>query len=163
MTVTEPDNYTIVFGREENDDSGLPSYTEAGTYTIYFKVTADNYEPLTGSYEFEIEEKGVQTPAAVSLTYNGEEQTGVPEGEGYVVTGNTGTDAGNYTAVATPLKNYRWYSGTGSKNIPWSIARKGISEPDAVSGLVYDGTEKTGVSDGTGYTVTDNSGTDAGN
>ena len=68
---------------------------------------------------------GVDIPVAkTGLKYNSTEQTGVEEGEGYTLTGNKATDAGNYTATATLKSGYVWDGGSKDpKEIPWSIAK----------------------------------------
>ena len=68
-------------------------------------------------------------PSAVSgLTYNGQTQTGVLAGTGYTVTGNTGVNAGSYTATVTPTSNYQWTDGTtNARNVQWSIAQYGLT------------------------------------
>ncbi len=66
--------------------------------------------------------------AATDLVYNGSEQTGVAEGEGYTLSGNTATKAGTYKATATLKDNYVWADGTSEpKVIEWSIA---AAEPE---------------------------------
>ena len=85
--------------------------------------------------------------AKTNLTYNGSEQTGVPSGAGYTISGNTATDAGDYTATATLDSGYVWSDGTAEpKTIAWSIAKKVPTASDFVmskpASLVYDGTEK---------------------
>ena len=71
---------------------------------------------------------GVDIPVAkTGLKYNCSEQTGVEEGEGYTLTGNTATDADDYTATATLKDGYIWSDGTkGAKEITWSIAKSKI-------------------------------------
>ena len=63
--------------------------------------------------------------AKTGLKYNGQTQTGVSAGEGCAVTGNTGTDAGSYTATVTLADGYVWSDGNSSKTRPvtWSIAK----------------------------------------
>ncbi len=61
--------------------------------------------------------------AATGLIYNANTQTGVPAGTGYTITGNTGKDAGDYTAIARLEDGYTWTDGsTDGKTIEWSIA-----------------------------------------
>lgn len=68
----------------------------------------------------------IEAPEAITgLRENGEEQVGVPAGEGYTVTGNTATSAGRYTATVTLKDNYYWTNGKHVQlEIPWSIGRK---------------------------------------
>ncbi len=67
--------------------------------------------------------------AATGLVYDGTEQTGVPAGAHYTLSGTTAeTNPGSYTATATPDDGYKW-SGDDSanssapRNIPWSIGK----------------------------------------
>ena len=72
----------------------------------------------------------VEAPAAAEgLAYDGSEQNGVEAGEGYSLTGDfKATDAGEYTATATPADGYEWADGTaGPKTIAWSIARRPVT------------------------------------
>ena len=61
---------------------------------------------------------------------NGTSQTGI-KGSNVSWTGSTtGTNAGEYTASATPLSNFAWSDGTfAAKSITWSIARRGQTAP----------------------------------
>ncbi|MBO4819832.1 MAG: hypothetical protein J5528_06825 [Firmicutes bacterium] len=158
----------------------VPGGTPAGTYTL--KVAGDAEGKgiyLSNNYGTTLEDEAVVTfdivieapevpqatipTAAENLTYTGENQTGVPAGEGYTITGNTATNAGDYTAVATLEEGYVWEDGsTDPKEIPWSIAKAVIDSPAAATGLEYTGEEQTGVEAGEGYTVTGNTATDAG-
>lgn len=108
--------------------------------------------------------KATTIPAAQSLTYNGNEQTGVPEGEGYTLSGNIGTNVGNYSATAKLMDGYCWADGSldKEKTISWSIAMQDIPVPQAEANLTYNGKEQVGVSAGTGYTISDNAKTNAG-
>ena len=73
-------------------------------------------------------------PTAVSgLIYDGTEKTGVLPGEGYVLFGNTATNAGEYVATAV-LKDsgYVWPGGyRGEIQIPWIIAD--VLDPDPIA------------------------------
>ena len=65
-------------------------------------------------------------PSAVAgLVYTGEEQTGVPKGLPYEVTGKTAaTHAGSYTATVRLRPGYVWDDGTkADKTVVWTIAR----------------------------------------
>ena len=70
----------------------------------------------------------VNVPVAVEPppVYDGTAQVGVPEGIGYFITDNVATNAGNYTAHATPRPGFAWTAPDGSTDsvdIPWSIAK----------------------------------------
>ncbi len=100
-----------------------------------------------------------------ALTYTGEQQTqniSVPEGVTYTVNGNTATDAGNYIMTVTFTGNY-----AGEVEVKWTIDPKPITKDDITLGeeLSYNGKEQTQefvLPEGYTYTVTGNTGTDAG-
>ena len=93
-----------------------------------------------------------------NLIYNGSEQIGVSEGEGYTLTGTTkATDAGNYVATATLKPGYRWDTTStaiqfANHNINWSIAKANKDAPIGIQGVK---TSNVGVNDGkiTGVTT----------
>ncbi len=86
-----------------------------------------------------------------NLIYDGSEQIGVSEGEGYTLTGTTkATDAGNYVATATLKPGYRWDTTStaiqfANHNSNWSIAKANKDAPVGVKGW---NTSNVGVSDG---------------
>ncbi|WP_026526370.1 endo-1,4-beta-xylanase [Butyrivibrio sp. VCD2006] len=68
--------------------------------------------------------KTVAAPTGLTLKYNGQEQVGVAEAEGFTLTGNKATDAGTYTAVAKLNSGYTWTDGSAAdKNIEWKIEK----------------------------------------
>ena len=90
----------------------------------------------------------IAVPTAVAgLVYDGFEQTGVEAGEGYVLSGNTAVDAGNYTSIATLKPGYVWSDGTlTQKSVDWLIAKathdmSGVTFEGAT--FVYDGKPKS--------------------
>ena len=93
-----------------------------------------------------------------NLIYDGSEQIGVSEGEGYTLTGTTkATDAGNYIATATLKPGYRWDTTStaiqfANHNINWSIAKADKDAPIGIQGVK---TSNVGVNDGkiTGVTT----------
>ena len=148
--------------------AGTYTAKDAGTYNAKV-LLADGYEWSDGTTDaltltWSIAKKAVAKPsAAKDLVYNGKSQTGVAVGEGYTVTGNAQTDAGDYTAVAALNKNYAWADGTtDSVKVAWSIAKKAVAKPSAAANLVYTGKVQIGVTAGKGYTVTGNTQTNAG-
>lgn len=86
-----------------------------------------------------------------NLIYNGKEQVGVEEGEGYTLTGTTkATDAGNYVAIAKLNPGYRWDTSNyadsiADYNVNWTIAQADKDAPVGVKGF---NTSNVGVSDG---------------
>ena len=90
VTVTDPaEGYTVKYGTAEGtyNLSASPTLTEAGTMTVYYQVTADNYETFTGS-------------ATLTLVNHSHEMT---------YTAGTGENANTITAVCSgadcPLPN----------------------------------------------------------
>ena len=70
------------------------TYTNAGTYTIYYQVTAANYTTKTGSYKLIINQAQTATPGSCnSLTYNGSAQTLATGGSYVSYTDNSQTNA----------------------------------------------------------------------
>ena len=62
ITVTAPDDATVKYRTSDGgayDLTSNPTYTDAGTYTVYYQVTKTNYVPVTGSAEVEISPKSV--------------------------------------------------------------------------------------------------------
>ena len=51
ITVTAPDGATVTYGTTEGtyDLTDAPTYTDAGTYTVYYQVTKPNYTTVNGS------------------------------------------------------------------------------------------------------------------
>ena len=67
VNVTEPaEGATVLYGTEEGvytlDES--PAYSDIGTYTVYYQVSAEGYEPLEGSATVAIREDGDDPAAA---------------------------------------------------------------------------------------------------
>lgn len=113
----EPDNYT---------GTDAPELIDAGTYTVYYRITATNYKPYTGSAIVTIKQKEIQVVTAdQETTYleeapkftvdsvNGmvgeetlENQNAVLS---FVTAYTKGDDAGEYAvqAVVDGLKNYK--------------------------------------------------------
>ena len=120
---------------------GMPAATDAGTYTALAVLDGNHIwndglaTPKTIMWT--MGKAKVTAPVAnTGLTYTGSEQAGVPTGDGYVLSGAaTATDAGSYTAIATPDGNHTWSDGTAdAKAIAWSIT-KGVPSYEVPAGL----------------------------
>ena len=169
VTVTTPaSGYTIYYS--ENESSGYTqtniSKTDAGTYTIYFRIEADNYETATGSATIQINRKEIAIPKAnTGLVYDETSKVGLSEGTGYTRSGDyQEINAGTYTAIAVLDKNYIWEDdSTENKEIKWTIERASIDIPTANEGLVYTGQSQVGVDPhpNSYYTIEGNTGINA--
>jgi hypothetical protein len=132
---TTSETYTTYSGTVSATTSGVVfnlssvTITNNGTTTVYYKVTASNYEDKTGSATITISLQIKTVPQPSSLTYNGKQQTGVASADdgSYTASGNTGIDAGSYTATLTLAANYQWDDGTTTnKTVNWSISKRTI-------------------------------------
>ena len=154
--VAEGEGYTL----EGNKATEAGFYTATATLKPGYKWSDGTEEVKTIEWSIGI----VQIPVAVEgLKYTGSEQTGVLEGEGYTIEGNKATEVGTYTATATLKDNFVWSDGTKDvKKITWEISSYSIPIPTAVTGLMYTGSEITGVLEGEGYTLEGNKATNVG-
>jgi len=115
---------------EENWSTDVPKETNAGTYTVYYKIDADStHIGSVGSTKVEviINKQEIEIPSAnANLIYTGEELTGVNAEIGYTLEGNTATNVGNYTATATPDDNHQWKNSetpNAPVTIKWTIGK----------------------------------------
>ena len=110
-----------------------------------------------------------------------QDSTAIPEYDGTVktatfinydstkmtVSGNTGTNAGSYTATFTPKEGYCWSDTTTTgKTVSWTISKKSLTVPSQSGTLTYNGSQKTASWDSNFnsnlMSVTGNTGTNAG-
>ena len=107
----------------------IAANTPADTYT-YVIVATDNNSKVTkeATYTIKIERAKTANAGASDKTYNGANQTGVT-GTNVTLSGTTSaTDAGTYTANATPDSNHAWSDGTtNAKTITWKINPKSVA------------------------------------
>ena len=71
VRVTDPaSGYTVKYGTTEGtyDLDASPTQTEAGTLTVYYQVTAENYTTYTGSATVTVRSKSSQTITASNVT-----------------------------------------------------------------------------------------------
>lgn len=103
-----PDDMRITYSLKEEGEyaEDIPVGVNAGVYTVYYKITAENYEDDGGSYKATISKANNEITFAGygEFTYTGEEQTfpldkfSATFGEVRLAEGeNKGTDAGRYT------------------------------------------------------------------
>lgn len=143
VTVTEPTSgATVMYGTEEGtyDLTECPTITNVADSpkTIYYKITADGYKGITGNATVIIGKANgtvSKAPEAQTLTYNGQAQELVTDGEAtggtlyYAVTteNEAPTDENLYTTSipsATEAGTYYvWYKVKGDNNHNDSTAK----------------------------------------
>ena len=135
INVTAPKYAIVTYGTTEGtyDLEAAPAYTNAGTYTVYYKVTMDNYTPVTGSETVTI------TPAAATVSFEA------------ATIEKTFGDAEFTNAI----------TNTGDGTVSYSTSSEAIAKVDATSGLVTivgagTATITATVSGGTNYTYASN-------
>ncbi len=99
-------------------------YLVVGEYDI-------TIDPNKNKVDFSIvsgETIDVPVPSETQFVYDGEAKVLLTDGEGYTVSNNKYFDAGEYTAVVTLKKGYKWSDGTTAPiNIAWTIKRQDIT------------------------------------
>ena len=189
-TITYTVDYgNVLLGDEVALNDGALSYSE-GSYAGVHPITLGNLaltdDAVNANYELVLSETpvlytiapksiaGAEITLGTALTYNGNAQTQTVSSVAlddfdltYTVTGNIGTNAGEYILTVSGTGNF-----TGSETKAWSIGKKSISGAVITLGnaLIYNGDEQTQevvsvvVDDlSATYTVTENTGTDTGN
>lgn len=108
---------TFTYSTEQNGNYGsLPSFTKAGTYTVYYKASAPNHNDATGSFTVTVNKAIVTEPTITSKPYTGSVQTAdVPASDLYTVEENNGgigvLENGKGYNVVLKLEdpeNYKW-------------------------------------------------------
>ena len=139
---------TFTYATSEDGVYGTaPEYTDAGTYTVYYKAVAANHNEVTGSFTVTISKAVVDLPEIESKPYIGEIQTAtIAESTIYSVTKNEGgINAGDYevTIVLADTANYAWAGSDedndGSVTLTFTVtkvANAWTTEP-AIDGWTY--------------------------
>ena len=125
-TLEKDKDYTVEYKNNINVGTATVTITGKGSY-----------EGVTATTTFKINEKRITIPAGKTLTYNGEEQTGVDSKDEYKFSGTIkATNAGTYSATATltDTANTKWSDETTeAKTISWKINAKKLSGNVTVS------------------------------
>ena len=141
----------------ETYSTAIPTGTDAGSYTVYYKVVgdADHNDVAPASFDVSIAKAQltIATLAETSLTYSGAEQTvsvnSVKAGDlvvpaaDYEVSGDKATEVGNYTATIAAKADSKNY--TGQATAQWSIVAADANTFTvtlSAETFVYDGTAK---------------------
>ena len=121
--VTLPEGATITYTYGEQTSNTIPSFTDVGTYTVSYTISAgNNYNDATGSYTFKIKEG--------TLEATGTDYTGVYDGQAHTITVTapdgaavtySETENGAYSATAPTLTN------VGSKTVYWKVEKAGYT------------------------------------
>ena len=134
----------------------ISSTTAAGTYTITPSgLSSSNYNITYKTGTLTIDRAKTAIASAANKTYTGSEQTGVT-GSGVTWTGTTkATDAGTYTATATPDGNHAWSDGTtGAKSVSWTMSPKTLTVPASPAAKTYNGaSQASGISAPAGSSI----------
>ncbi len=152
VTVTQPTSgYTIEYRTAESAEwsETNPTFTDVGTYTVYYQIVATDYETKTGSATVTITDGTVTpTPHTVTFTLNG---AALAEVTGGTASGNVVTVADNGTltfkltvadtakevksvkvdgAAITPVEGVYTISAiTADKNVVVEVGDKGVTPP----------------------------------
>ena len=126
-------------------------YLVVGEYDI-------TIDPNKNKVDFSIvsgEAIDVPVPPVTQFVYDGEAKVLLTDGEGYTVNNNKNTFAGEYTAVVTLKKGYKWSDGTTDPiNIPWTIKRQDITIDVTLTKTTYECTGYTIEPEYTVYRIT---------
>ena len=103
ITVAAPEGATVMYGTQEGtyDLTASPTFTDAGTYQVYYQVSKENYTPVTGSKTVEI------SKAAGGLAYSAATASAELNGDGWTAPSLSNphgldiTYSSSNTAVAT--------------------------------------------------------------
>lgn len=139
VTVTDPADVEISYRASENASwqSAPITYRDAGTYTVYYQVTSENYETETGSRTITITPKTVAlTWGTTMFTYDGTEKiptvtvdsSSLCDGDSCQVTGMKGAQktAGTYRAEAAALDNANYQLPDG-KTAVFTIQKAAVT------------------------------------
>ena len=126
-------------------------YLVVGEYDI-------TIDPNKNNVDFSIvsgEAIDVPVPSVTQFVYDGQTKVLLTDGEGYTVSNNQNFNAGEYTAVVTLKKGYKWSDGTTEpKNIAWTIKRQDITIEVTLTKTTYECTGYTIEPEYTVYRIT---------
>ena len=126
ITVNAPQGATVMYGTTEGTYNlqAAPTYTDAGTYTVYYQVTMKNFTTVTGSKTVTIAKANAtitKAPEAIAeLKDTGKEQVLITAGEaegGEMVYSTNGTNYSAELPTATAEGTYTiYYKVAGDAN-----------------------------------------------
>ncbi|MDO4807783.1 MAG: MBG domain-containing protein, partial [Coriobacteriales bacterium] len=126
------DGATVTYSesRDGKYSTKAPTFTDAGTHTVWYRVSKDGHPTKSGSADVVIKPKAVGISwSGTKLTYNAKNQgptakaTGLVSGDKCTVTvSGAAKDAGTHTATATALSNAN-YKLPGKSTTKFAIAK----------------------------------------
>ena len=189
VKVTTPNSgATVTYSTDADGDYSTqnPTFTDAGTYTVYFKIEAQGYDAVTGSAKVIIEKAQLTEATVTGGPYTGQQVGSVSEvkagvltdlekDKDYTVILNNSVNAGQDTAMAV-ITGTGNFTGTLIKNFtidPKQLTPQMVSE---IAGQPYTGEQvkpdvtvadgSTTLAEGKDFTVTygdnNSAGTNAG-
>ena len=138
----------------------MPSFTDAGTHTVWYKAEANNHEAESGSFTVSIAAKAVNATIELSgteFTYTGsaiEPTVTVKDGgttispSEYTVSYSANTNAGTATVTVTNRDGGN-YTVSGSTTFEIQKADSTVTEAPAANSLTYSGSAQALVTAGT--------------
>ena len=135
-----------------------PKYKDAGNYTVYYQVTADDYNTKTGSAQVKIAKLTpsiTAAPMASAITYGQTLANSTLTGGAASVAGSfawkepstspavANSNSTEYTVVFTPNDTTNYNTAECKVKLTVNRANQTVTAPAAVSGLVYDGSAQT--------------------
>ncbi|MCD8323954.1 MAG: LPXTG cell wall anchor domain-containing protein [Clostridiales bacterium] len=124
------DGATIQYSTDEGDDKTYnaknPSFTDVGTYMVYYKVSKDNYNDVTGALTVKISAASISgaavVPAVTSYSYDGLAKTPsvtvtlggktLVLGTDYTLSYSNNVNVGTATVTVTGMGNYTGVTST---------------------------------------------------
>ncbi|MBR3446861.1 MAG: hypothetical protein IKH27_03560, partial [Oscillospiraceae bacterium] len=154
INVTAPEGATVTYSETENGEYSdtAPTLTDAGSKTVYYKVTKPNYNPVSGSAVITIAPRTLAvTWGETEFTYDGTAQApeatlnteNVVEGETVEVNvDGAQVNAGDsYTATAS-LSSTNYVLPEDQASCDFSIAKATAQIAWTNTALIYNGTEQ---------------------
>ena len=124
ITITVPEGATIKYGITEGTYTldAIPTFTDAGTYTVYYQVTMFGYTPVTGSVDIVISKADMTVTAdGYSGTYDGEAH-GITVNAPTGATVKYGTAAGTYDKTASPA-----FTDAGTHTVYYEVTKNNFN------------------------------------
>ena len=164
VTVTRPEGTTIQYRTSEEAEwsNENPTFTNAGTYTVYWQVTKTGYTAASGHDTVQIDKANItdySVTANPDATYDG-----TPHVSATVTIGEPADATISYTCNGEPYNTVPSFTDVGTYDVSYTITA-GNNYTDVTGTytfiikegtLTVTGTDYTGVYDGNPHTITVN-------